>query len=76
MVGPIAALLDRIESFRKPDGGYEGDRALAQGTAYGAFVALGAAQPGKIVYGSSGSGSFVHLAMALLNATTNTKKSC
>lgn len=37
------------------------------------FVALGAAQPGKIVYGSSGSGSFVHLAMALLNATTNTK---
>jgi prenyltransferase beta subunit len=38
------ALLERIESFRKPDGGYEGDRNLAHGTAYGAFVALGAYQ--------------------------------
>ena len=37
------------------------------------FVELGRAQPGKIVYGSSGSGSFVHLAMALLNAMTNTQ---
>jgi tripartite-type tricarboxylate transporter receptor subunit TctC len=37
-----------------------------------AFIALGKARPGQIVYGSSGSGSFVHLAMALLNATTNT----
>jgi prenyltransferase beta subunit len=36
------ALLDRIESFRKPDGGYEGDAKLSHGTAYGAFVALGA----------------------------------
>jgi tripartite-type tricarboxylate transporter receptor subunit TctC len=36
------------------------------------FVALGKARPGQIVYGSSGSGSFVHLAMALLNAQTNT----
>lgn len=36
------ALLDRIESFRKADGGYEGDAKLAHGTAYGAFVALGA----------------------------------
>ena len=36
------ALLDRMESFRKPDGGYEGDARLAHGTAYGAFVALGA----------------------------------
>ena len=38
------ALLDRIESFRKPDGGYEGNASLAHGTAYGAFVALGAYQ--------------------------------
>jgi prenyltransferase beta subunit len=38
------ALLDRIESFRKPDGGYEGNRDTAHGTAYGAFVALGAYQ--------------------------------
>lgn len=38
------ALLRRIEEFRKPDGGYEGDRHLAHGTAYGAFVALGAYQ--------------------------------
>ncbi|HXT42418.1 MAG TPA: prenyltransferase/squalene oxidase repeat-containing protein [Candidatus Angelobacter sp.] len=36
------ALLARIEAFRKPDGGYEGDAKLAYGTAYGAFVALGA----------------------------------
>jgi prenyltransferase beta subunit len=35
-------LLARMESFRKPDGGYEGDAKLAHGTAYGAFVALGA----------------------------------
>lgn len=38
------ALLTRIESFRKPDGGYEGDARLKHGTAYGAFVALGAYQ--------------------------------
>lgn len=38
------AILDRIESFRKPDGGYEGDPRLSHGTAYGAFVALGAYQ--------------------------------
>jgi len=38
------ALLDGIEEFRKPDGGYEGDRNLAYGTAYGAFVALGSYQ--------------------------------
>lgn len=37
-----ARLLTRIEEFRKPDGGYEGDPRLKHGTAYGAFVALGA----------------------------------
>lgn len=37
-------LLDRIEAFRKPDGGYEGDPQRPHGTAYGAFVALGAYQ--------------------------------
>jgi prenyltransferase beta subunit len=36
------ALLARVEQFRKPDGGYEGDANLSYGTAYGAFVALGA----------------------------------
>ena len=36
------ALLARIEHFRRPDGGYEGDVNAAHGTAYGAFVALGA----------------------------------
>ncbi len=36
------ALLERLETFRKSDGGYEGDAKLAYGTAYGAFVALGA----------------------------------
>ena len=39
-LGP--ALLERIEAFRKPDGGYEGNPTLTHGTAYGAFVALGA----------------------------------
>ena len=38
------ALLERIEQFRAPDGGYEGNRDAAHGTAYGAFVALGAYQ--------------------------------
>lgn len=38
------ALLARLEAFRKPDGGYEGDPRLSHGTAYGAFVALGAYQ--------------------------------
>ena len=37
------------------------------------FVALGRARPGQLVYGSSGSGSFVHLGMALINAMTNTQ---
>jgi prenyltransferase beta subunit len=38
------ALVERIESFRAPDGGYEGNRQSPHGTAYGAFVALGAYQ--------------------------------
>jgi tripartite-type tricarboxylate transporter receptor subunit TctC len=37
------------------------------------YIALARAQPGKIVYGSSGSGSFVHLGMALLNSMSNTQ---
>ena len=37
------------------------------------FVALGSARPGQLIYGSSGSGSFVHLGMALINAMTNTQ---
>ncbi len=37
------------------------------------FVALAKSKPGQMVYASSGSGSFVHLAMALLNAQTNTE---
>jgi prenyltransferase beta subunit len=36
------SLLQRLETFRKPDGGYDGDAMLGNGTAYGAFVALGA----------------------------------
>ncbi len=40
--GQERALLARVESFRKPDGGYEGDVRMTHGTAYGAFVALGA----------------------------------
>lgn len=42
--GRTEALLERIEAYRKPDGGYEGDPKVMHGTAYGAFVALGAYQ--------------------------------
>jgi hypothetical protein len=42
--GLDGALLARVETFRKQDGGYEGAPDLAFGTAYGAFVALGAYQ--------------------------------
>jgi tripartite-type tricarboxylate transporter receptor subunit TctC len=37
------------------------------------FIALAKKRPGEIVYGSAGSGSFVHLTMALLNSMTGTK---
>ena len=48
--GPLAAsgaasrrkILDRIESYRTPDGGYHASRAAEHGTAYAAFLALGA----------------------------------
>lgn len=39
-----AAILARLESFRCPDGGYDGELGAAHGTAYGCFVALGAYQ--------------------------------
>ena len=38
------ALLARLESFRKPDGGYDGASHKPHGTAYGSFLALGAYQ--------------------------------
>jgi tripartite-type tricarboxylate transporter receptor subunit TctC len=37
------------------------------------FVALAKKRPGDIVYGSAGNGSYVHLAMALLESATQTK---
>lgn len=37
------------------------------------FIALAKKRPGEIVYASAGSGSYVHLAMALLVSMTNTK---
>jgi len=37
------------------------------------FIALARARPNQIVYASSGNGSYVHLAMALLNSMTDTK---
>jgi prenyltransferase beta subunit len=39
-----AAILSRLEAFRCPDGGYDGDSGAANGSAYGCFVALGAYQ--------------------------------
>lgn len=38
------ALLARLETFRKPDGGYDTSAAQPHGTAYGSFLALGAYQ--------------------------------
>lgn len=37
------------------------------------FVALAKRRPGDIVYGSAGSGSYVHLAMALIESSTGTQ---
>jgi hypothetical protein len=37
-------ILENIERFRKADGGYDVDPKLSHGTAYGAFIALGAWQ--------------------------------
>ena len=37
------------------------------------FVALAKKRPGDIVYGSAGSGSYLHLAMGLFNSMTGTK---
>jgi tripartite-type tricarboxylate transporter receptor subunit TctC len=37
------------------------------------FVALAKKRPGDIVYGSAGSGSYVHLAMALIESSTGTR---
>ncbi len=37
-----ASLLGRLETFRQPDGGYHSNPAAGFGTAYDAFVALGA----------------------------------
>lgn len=42
--GLAQALLARLEIFRKPDGGYDGAATKPHGTAYGAFLALGAYQ--------------------------------
>lgn len=42
--GCAQGILHRLETFRKQDGGYDGDSHLKHGTAYGAFVALGAYQ--------------------------------
>lgn len=40
----IEAVLKRLETFRQPDAGYNSSRAAGFGTAYDAFVALGAYQ--------------------------------
>ncbi len=42
--GLAKALLTRLETFRKPDGGYDTAAAKPHGTAYGSFLALGAYQ--------------------------------
>lgn len=39
---PTAALLERVESHRTPDGGYSPTGGAGHGTAYGCFLALGA----------------------------------
>jgi tripartite-type tricarboxylate transporter receptor subunit TctC len=37
------------------------------------FIALAKRRPGEVIYGSAGSGSLLHLAMALLSSMTSTK---
>jgi tripartite-type tricarboxylate transporter receptor subunit TctC len=37
------------------------------------LIALAKASPGQVIYGSAGNGSFVHLAMALINVMTGTR---
>ncbi len=37
------------------------------------LLAVAKARPDQVIYGSSGNGSFVHMAMALLNSMSNTK---
>ncbi len=37
-------ILARLETYRTPDGGYDGESKATYGTAYGGFVALGSAQ--------------------------------
>ena len=37
------------------------------------FIALARKRPGEIVFGSAGSGSYLHLAMGLFNSMTNTR---
>jgi len=41
---PVEAILSRIETFRTPDGGYNQANGAAHGTAYAAFLAMGAYQ--------------------------------
>jgi prenyltransferase beta subunit len=41
---PVDAILSRIEAWRTQDGGYSQSPAAAHGTAYGAYLALGAYQ--------------------------------
>lgn len=43
-VAPTEAILTRLEEFRTPDGGYHQAPSAAHGTAYAAFLALGAYQ--------------------------------
>ncbi len=40
----LKAILNLLETYRQPDGGYNSNRALSFGTAYDSFVALGAYQ--------------------------------
>lgn len=41
---PADAILDRIEEYRTPDGGYNQSAEASHGTAYGAYLATGAYQ--------------------------------
>ncbi len=45
---PRAAILQRIEAFRTPDGGYSVTAGAQTGTVYGCFLALGAYQDGGL----------------------------
>jgi prenyltransferase beta subunit len=83
-VVPAEAILTRIERFRTPDGGYNQSRGASHGTAYAAFLAMGAWQdfgqevpePHRLLASlhnlRAGDGGFANVPCAAAGVTTAT----